>query len=75
MSENANEVGHGDSVASWTAVIIMMVASATGTLAFWFDQAALVWASAALFAAGLVAGIVLKKLGYGVGGKNSKNKH
>lgn len=75
MSENQNDAGHGDSVASWTAVIVIMVASAAGTLFFWFDQPALVFASAGLAVLGLVAGFVLKGAGYGVGGKNSKSKH
>lgn len=75
MSENLSDTGHGDSVASWTAVIVIMVASAAGTLAFWFDQPSLVFASAGLAVLGLVAGFVLKRAGYGVGGKNSKSKH
>jgi hypothetical protein len=75
MSENLSDTSHGDSVASWTAVIIIMVAVAAGTLAFWFDQAALVWASAGLAALGVVAGIVLKAAGYGVNGSKSKSNH
>ena len=53
MADNHNDGGHGDSVASWTAVIIIMIAFAIGTLAFWFDQAAIVWASAVLAIAGV----------------------
>lgn len=75
MSENLNDPGHGDSVASWTAVIIIMVAFAVGTLAFWFDQAALVWISAVVAVAGVPVGMYLKRAGYGVGGKKSKNNH
>ena len=62
-------------MASWTAVTIIMIGSATGTLAFWFDQPALVWASAVLALLGIPAGILLKRAGYGVGGEKSKNKH
>lgn len=72
MSENLNDPGHGDSVASWTTVIIIMIAFALGTLFFWFDQAALVWASAGLAVVGLVVGLALKRMGYGVGGSKSK---
>ena len=75
MSENLSDTGHGDSVAAWTAVIVIMAASAAGTLFFWLDQPALVYASAGLAVLGLVAGLVLKRAGYGVGGKNSKSKH
>lgn len=73
MSENQTEPGHGDSVAAWTTVIIIIAAFAIGTLFFWLDIAALVWASAGLALVGLAVGIYLRKAGYGVGG--SKSKH
>jgi hypothetical protein len=73
MSENQVEPGHGDSVAAWTTVSIVIAAFALGTLFFWLDIPALVWASAVLAVAGVVLGLYLKKAGYGVGG--SKSKH
>jgi hypothetical protein len=73
MSENQIDPGHGDSVAAWTTVIIIIVAFALGTLFFWLDIAVLVWASAGLALAGVGVGFALKKAGYGVGG--SKSKH
>jgi hypothetical protein len=73
MSENQVEPGHGDSVAAWTTVSIIIVAFALGTLFFWLDIAALVWASAGLALAGVAIGVLLKRAGYGVGG--SKSKH
>lgn len=75
MSSSTKEPGHGDSVASWVTVSIIMLATAIGTLAFWFDQAAIVWASAALAALSLPVGLFLKRAGYGVNGSKSKNKH
>ena len=63
-----NEPGHGNSPAAWVAVIIMLVAFTIGTLAFWFDLAWLVWASAGLLVLGALTGVVLAKLGYGVNG-------
>ena len=63
-----SDPGHGNSPAAWTAVIIMLVAVAIGTLAFWFDIAWLVWASVGLLVVGAIVGAVLGKLGYGVGG-------
>jgi len=60
--------GHGNSPASWTAVVIMLVAFTIGTLAFWFNVAWLVFASAGLVVVGLIVGLVLRRLGYGVGG-------
>jgi hypothetical protein len=73
MSENQIEPGHGDSVAAWTTVSVIIVAFALGTLFFWLDMAALVWASAGLALAGVAIGLLLKRAGYGVGG--SKSKH
>ena len=73
MSENQIEPGHGDSVAAWTTVSIVIAAFAIGTLFFWLDIPALVWVSAGLAVAGVGLGVYLKKAGYGVGG--SKSKH
>ncbi len=63
-----SDPGHGNSPAAWTAVIIMLVAFAIGTFAFWFDVQWLVVASAALVILGAITGGVLARLGYGVGG-------
>jgi hypothetical protein len=63
-----NVPGHGNSPAAWTAVVIMLVAFTIGTLAFWFNVAWLVFTSAGLVLVGLIAGLVMRKLGYGVGG-------
>jgi hypothetical protein len=63
-----SDPGHGNSPAAWTAVIIMLVAFTIGTFAFWFEMVWLVWASAALVVVGLLVGLLLAKLGYGVGG-------
>jgi hypothetical protein len=65
---NESDPGHGNSPAAWTAVIIMLVAFAIGTLAFWFDIAWLVVASAGLVVVGAIVGWVLSKAGYGVDG-------
>jgi len=63
-----NDPGHGNSPAAWTAVTIILVAFAIGTLAFWLDIAWLVWASAGLVLIGVLAGWALSKAGYGVKG-------
>ncbi len=68
MAHDSNDPGHGHSPAAWTAVVIMLVAFTTGTLAFWFEQPVLVWASAVLIVVGAISGWVLAKLGYGVKG-------
>ena len=65
---NESDPGHGHSPAAWTAVVIMLVAFAIGTLAFWFDMAWLVWASAGLLVVGAIVGWAMAKAGYGVKG-------
>ena len=69
-----SDPGHGNSPAAWTAVIIMLVAFAIGTLAFWFNIPWLVIASAGLLVVGALVGAVLSKLGYGVGGSKLQSK-
>lgn len=68
MSNDHEEPGHGHSPAAWTAVTIMLIAFTIGTVAFFFELAWLVWASAALLVVGLIVGWVLARVGYGVGG-------
>ena len=68
MSEESSEPGHGHSPAAWTAVTIMLIAFAIGTVAFWLDLAWLVWASAGLLVVGALVGWILAKAGYGVNG-------
>lgn len=63
-----SEPGHGNSPAAWTAVTIILVAFTIGTLAYWFEQPWLVWASVGLLGVGVLTGLVLAKSGYGVGG-------
>lgn len=72
-SEDIADPGHGHSPAAWIAVTIIVVAFIAGTLFFWFDQAALVWASVGLAVVGLIVGWVLAKVGYGVGGSKLKS--
>ena len=63
-----SDPGHGHSPAAWAAVIIMLIAIALGTLAFWLDMAWLVWASVALLVVGALVGWILAKVGSGVAG-------
>ena len=73
MPSESSEPGHGDSIAAWATVSIIIVAFTLGTLFFWLDQAVLVWASFGLALLGLGVGAFLKKAGYGVGGSKSRN--
>lgn len=65
---NIGDPGHGHSPAAWTAVVIMLVAFALGTLFFWLDMPALVWASAGLLVVGAIVGWAMSKAGYGAYG-------
>jgi hypothetical protein len=72
MSENLSDPGHGDSVAAWTSVVIILIAFMAGTLFFWLEQPNMVWACAGVAVLGLLIGWILRKAGYGVGGSKSK---
>lgn len=72
MSDLHNDGGHGDSIAAWTSVTIIMIAFAIGTAGVWFANDLMTWGSVVLAVVGLVAGPVLAKLGYGVNGSKSK---
>ncbi len=74
MSDANDDLGHGHSPAAWTAVIIMLVAFAIGTVAFYFDAPWIVVASAVLLIVGLIVGWILKRAGYGVGGSKYQPK-
>lgn len=68
MSNPIADPGHGHSPAAWTAVVIMLLAFSIGTVAFFFETAWLVWASAALVIVGWIVGGIMAKAGYGVNG-------
>ncbi len=75
MSDHSeSEPGHGNSPAAWVAVIIMLIAIAGGTFAFWFDVPWLVWAFAGLLVVGAIVGWVLARLGFGVDGSRIAQK-
>ncbi len=63
MSEHDDN--HGHSVAAWTAVIILIVASAVMSLAVLFPNVWLFVAGVVLAIVGVVAGKVLSMAGYG----------
>lgn len=68
MSDKSDDVGHGNSPAAWTAVVIMLVGFSVGTIAFFFDVPLVVWISAVVVILGWVTGGVLARMGYGVAG-------
>ncbi len=75
MSDEFQEPGEGNSPAAWAAVIIMLIAFAVGTIAFFFNLPVIVWSAAGLLVVGLIVGVVLSRLGYGVYGPKYSSKH
>lgn len=68
MNTQHSEPGHGDSPAAWTAVIVMLLGIAVGTVAFFLAQAWLVWVCVGVVVVGALLGFILSKAGYGVNG-------
>lgn len=76
MTNPIADPGHGHSPAAWTAVVIMLVGFAAGTVAFCLEQPVFVWASAVIILIGPLVGFILAKAGYGVNGpKYSPKAH
>ena len=77
---NASDPGHGDSPAAWTAVAVMLLGFAVGTVALFLEFTYpvelmwLVWVGAGLVVLGLVLCFVLARLGYGVKGMKYASK-
>lgn len=72
---HAEPIGHGNSVAAWTFVGISLVGFLVGTIGFTVANTPLVLAGVVVVLLGLLAGWVMKKLGYGVGGAKSGSGH
>ena len=68
MTTPHGDPGHGDSPAAWTAVIIMLISIAAGTVFFFLHMSTAVWVCAGVMVFGWVLGGILAKLGYGVNG-------
>lgn len=66
---------HGNTVASWAMMIIMMLGSIVAAVGFCISSSSIVIVGVAIIAIGLVAGIVLRSAGYGQGGKHTKYHH
>lgn len=66
--------GHGHSPAAWTAVIVMMIGLAAGTLFFFLGIWVAVFVSAGVTVVGALSGPILAKMGYGVRGPKYQPK-
>jgi hypothetical protein len=60
--------GHGNSVAAWTAVLVIMLGGLVSAIAFPLNSTWVFWAGIVVIVLGLVAGKVLAMMGFGVDG-------
>lgn len=64
-ADHPEDTNHGDTVAAWTSVSVIMVGFAGLVFFFYVGNEALTWASVAVIAVGAVLGPVLSALGFG----------
>ena len=71
--DHSQELGHGNSPAAWTCVIVMLVGALIAAIAFVIANTPIFIAGAAVMVLGLILGFVMRKAGYGVEGSKLKN--
>jgi len=69
------ELGHGNSPAAWTCVSVMLVGALVASFAFALGPAATIpfIIGIVIMVLGLAVGLVMKSMGYGVGGSKLNN--
>jgi hypothetical protein len=63
---HVKHVNHGNSVAAWTAVAIVMIASAVSAVGVLVSKPWLFWVGIALIAVGVASGKLLQMMGFGI---------
>ncbi len=71
--DHSEPTGHGNSPAAWTCVIIMLIGALIAAIAFVIANTSIFIAGFVVMLVGLLAGLVMRKAGYGVGGSKLKN--
>ncbi|MDN6178099.1 MAG: hypothetical protein L0J08_06070 [Micrococcaceae bacterium] len=66
-------VGHGNSIAAWTGVGIIFIGFLIGSISFALYAEVGVYIGVAIIILGLIAGLVMRIIGFGVGGHRSNN--
>jgi ABC-type dipeptide/oligopeptide/nickel transport system permease component len=56
---------HGNTVAAWSAVIIMIIGSVVAGVAVWYSAIPAFWVGIAIVVLGAITGKVLQVMGYG----------
>lgn len=75
MSTEHDEPGEGHSPAAWTAVVVMLLGIAVGTLALFLNVLWLVFTGVGILVIGLILGWILAKAGFGVNGPKYSPKN
>ncbi|MDJ0320274.1 HGxxPAAW family protein [Pseudarthrobacter sp. PS3-L1] len=71
--DHSQELGHGNSPAAWTCVIVMLVGALICSIAFVIANTPIFIGGAVVMVIGLILGFVMRKAGYGVEGHKLKN--
>ncbi|MDN3481978.1 HGxxPAAW family protein [Arthrobacter sp. APC 3897] len=66
-------IGHGNTPAAWTCVLIMIVGAGISSVGFIIASVLWFCIGLGVMALGLVVGFIMKKAGYGVGGSKLSN--
>lgn len=74
MSSEQHHDNHGNTVAAWTAVVIMLVGCVLGALAFPMGSPTVFWVGVGVVVLGLVVGKVLQVMGYGASSAEAEGK-
>lgn len=64
-ADHPEDTNHGDTVAAWTSVTVIMLGFAGLVLFFYIGNESLTWASIAVIAVGAVLGPILAAFGLG----------
>jgi hypothetical protein len=64
-ADHPKDTNHGDTVAAWTSVIVIMIGFAGLTMFFYLEETTLTWTSIAVIGVGVILGPVLSALGLG----------
>jgi hypothetical protein len=65
MTSGHPEGGHGNTVAAWTMVAIMIIGSIVSAVGMWIASPAVFWAGAVVIVIGGIVGKVLQVMGHG----------
>ncbi|GAA4040023.1 MULTISPECIES: HGxxPAAW family protein [Arthrobacter] len=72
-ASHSDAIGHGNSPAAWTCVIVMLVGALVSSVAFVIASTPIFIAGIVVMVVGLIAGWAMRKAGYGVDGSKLKN--